>query len=79
MNAENAQKLNLAYNSYSSNEGFVIIQGISTAEYATSVANVLKENPTYKIETPAIIISNENYKIVQIKKNLDSYLEAKKE
>lgn len=79
MNAENAQKLNLAYNSYSSNEGFVIIQGISTAEYATSVANVLKENPTYKIETPAIIISNENYKIIQIKKNLNSYLEAKKE
>lgn len=79
INAENAQRLNLVFNSYANNEGFVIIQGITTAEYAASVAAVLKENPTYKIETPAIIISNENYKIVQIKKNLKSYLEAKKE
>lgn len=79
INAENAQRLNLAFNSYANNEGFVIIQGITTAEYAASVAAVLKENPTYKIEIPAIIISNENYKIVQIKKNLKSYLEAKKE
>ena len=78
MKAENAQKINLAYNSYAENEGFVIIQGITTQDYAASVAGVLKENPNYKIETPAIIISNENYKIVQIKKNLDSYLEAKK-
>ncbi|HTG66453.1 MAG TPA: tetratricopeptide repeat protein, partial [Flavobacterium sp.] len=78
INSENDQKLNLAFNSYNTNEGFVIIQGISTQEYANSVANVLKENLSYKIATPAIIISNENYKIIQIKKNLNSYLEAKK-
>ena len=78
INSENDQKLNLAFNSYNTNEGFVIIQGISTQEYANSVANILKENLSYKIATPAIIISNENYKIIQIKKNLSSYLEAKK-
>ncbi|HJR99869.1 MAG TPA: tetratricopeptide repeat protein [Flavobacterium sp.] len=78
INAENIQRLNLAFNSYSNNEGFVIIQGITSQDYAVSVADVLKENPAYKIATPAIIISNENYKIVQIKKNLNSYLEAKK-
>lgn len=79
INTENAQRLNLAFNSYRNNEGFVIIQGITTAEYAASVVAVLKENLSYKIEIPAVIISNENYKIVQIKKNLNSYLEAKKE
>ncbi|MFL9830033.1 tetratricopeptide repeat protein [Flavobacterium sp. ST-87] len=79
MNAENAQKLSLAFNSYDTKEGFVIIQGITTQEYAVSVAQLLKEDPAYKIATPAIIISNENYKIIQIKKNLNSYLEAKKE
>ncbi|RVT79987.1 tetratricopeptide repeat protein [Flavobacterium sufflavum] len=78
MNAENGQKLNLAFNSYVDNEGFVILQGIASEEYAASVANVLKEDPNYKIAVPAVIISNENYKIVQIKKNLKSYLEAKK-
>ena len=79
MNADNAQKLSLTFNSYDSKEGFVIIQGITTKEYATSVAQVLKEDPSYKIATPAVIISNENYKIIQIRKNLNSYLEAKKE
>ncbi|KDN55291.1 type IX secretion system periplasmic lipoprotein PorW/SprE [Flavobacterium seoulense] len=79
MKAENAQRINLAYNSYVDNEGFVIIQGITTQDYAASVVSVLQEDPAYKIQTPAIIISNENYKIVQIKKNLNSYLEAKKE
>ena len=78
INAENAQKLTLAFNSYVDNEGFVIVQGISTQEYANSVAGVLKEDPSYKIAIPAVIISNENYKVVQIKKNLKSYLEAKK-
>ena len=75
--SENAQKLVLVYNSYNSTNGFVIIQGITNKEYATSVANVLKEDPAYKIETPAIIISNENYNIVQIKKNLNSYTDPK--
>lgn len=79
MNADNAQKLSLTFNLYDSKEGFVIIQGITTKEYATSVAQVLKEDPSYKIATPAVIISNENYKIIQIRKNLNSYLEAKKE
>lgn len=79
MNTDNAQKLSLTFNSYDSKEGFVIIQGITTKEYATSVAQVLKEDPSYKIATPAVIISNENYKIIQIRKNLNSYLEAKKE
>ena len=77
--AENTQKLNLAFNSYANNEGFIILQGITTEEYATSVASILKENLSYKIDKPAIIISNENYKIVQIKKNLNLYLETKKQ
>lgn len=79
MNTDNAQKLSLTFNSYDSKEGFIIIQGITTKEYATSVAQLLKEDPSYKIATPAVIISNENYKIIQIRKNLNSYLEAKKE
>ena len=79
INTDNAQKLSLTFNSYDSKEGFIIIQGITTKEYANSVAQLLKEDPSYKIATPAVIISNENYKIIQIRKNLNSYLEAKKE
>ena len=79
INSENAQKLNVVFNAYDTASGFVIIQGITSQEYANSVAAVLRENPTYKIQTLPIIISNENYKIVQIKKNLNVYLESKKQ
>lgn len=77
--SENAQKLVLAYNPYDTTNGFVIIQGIASQEYANSVVTLLNENPSYKIETAAIIISNENYNIVQIKKNLNSYLDLNKQ
>jgi len=36
-------------------------------------------NKQYTINQPAIIISSDNYKVVQIKKNLDSYLASKKQ
>jgi hypothetical protein len=37
-----------------------------------------KEDKDFKIVTPAIILTNENYKVIQIKKNLDVYLGLKK-
>ena len=33
----------------------------------------MKEYKDYKIANPAIIISSENYKVVQVKKNIDEY------
>lgn len=38
-----------------------------------------RENKDFKVVQPAIILSNENYKIIQIKKNLDVYSGLKKE
>jgi hypothetical protein len=35
------------------------------------------EDKDFKIVTPAIILTNENYKVIQIKKNLDVYLGLK--
>ena len=37
------------------------------------IAQVLKEFKEYKIAQPSTIISSENYKVVQIKKNFDEY------
>ena len=34
----------------------------------------MKEFKDYKIAEPAIVISSENYKVVQIKKNIDDYV-----
>ncbi|WP_413999715.1 tetratricopeptide repeat protein [Flavobacterium sp. W1B] len=75
---ENNQKLSYSYDVYTDNEFFVTIHGIKSEAYAKSVSSILKENKDFKIDKPAIVLTNENYKVIQIKKNLDIYLAPKK-
>lgn len=58
---------------YDPNTQLVIIHGLSTKGGARGFGEVLKENKDYKISHPSFEISGENYKIVQIHKNLDEY------
>jgi tetratricopeptide (TPR) repeat protein len=76
---ENVEKLKYTCDSYTENEEFIAIQGIHSQSYAQFVAALFSENEKYKISQPGIVISNENYKIVQIKKNLEEYLLFKKQ
>lgn len=71
-------KLSTSFDVYTVNESFVAIHGIKTEENAKDIASILKDYKDYKIADNAIIISNENYKVVQIKKNLVDYLTIKK-
>jgi hypothetical protein len=75
---ENVEKLKYSCDPYSEKESFVSIQGIHSQSYAQFIIALFAENPKYKISQPGIIISNENYKIVQIKKNFEEYLALKK-
>ena len=75
---ENVEKLKYSCDSYTEKESFISIHGIHTEAYAKFVATLLSEDKKYKINQPGIVISNENYKIVQIKKNLEDYLLLKK-
>jgi tetratricopeptide (TPR) repeat protein len=59
---------------YTMDKNFFVIHGLKDEEYAKGVASILKEFKDYKIAEPAIVISNENYKVVQIKKSLEDYL-----
>ena len=59
-------------------ENFVVIHNIDSEQLAKDIATILKDYKEYKIVDNAIVISNENYKVVQIKKNLLDYLTAKK-
>ena len=72
--SENVQKLTNSFDIYIEKENFIVIQGLKTEVYAKNVATILKDDKKYKITEPAIVISNENYKVVQIKKNLAEYL-----
>jgi tetratricopeptide (TPR) repeat protein len=75
---ENVEKLNYTCDLYTEKESFISIHGIHSESYALFVAALFAENGKFKIAQPGIVISNENYKIVQIKKNLEAYLSLNK-
>lgn len=75
--AETLQKLYYSYDIYTEKENFITIHGIKSEVYAKDIAFVLKDNTKYKLIDPAIVISGENYKVIQIKKNMDIYLAPK--
>ncbi len=54
---------------------FVIVHGLNTKMGARGFGDVLKEKKEYKIKHPFFEISSPNYKIIQIHKNLDEYLQ----
>lgn len=67
-------KLSLSYDIYTMDENFIVIHGLKDLEYAKGIASILKEFKDYKVKETAYVISNENYKIVQMKKNFEEYL-----
>jgi tetratricopeptide (TPR) repeat protein len=77
--SENLQKLYYSYDIYTDKENFIVIHGIKSRVYADDITLILKENAKYKAIEPAIVVSGENYKVIQIKKNLETYLVPTKE
>jgi tetratricopeptide (TPR) repeat protein len=67
-------RLTLSNDIYTMDKNFVVIHGLYSEEYAKGIAQILKEFKDYQITDQAYVISNENYKIVQIKKNFETYL-----
>ena len=68
------EKLTISTDIYTIDKNFIVIHGIKVLDNAKGIAQVLKEFKEYKIAEPAIVISSENYKVVQIKKNIDEYI-----
>lgn len=67
-------KITMSNDIYTMDKNFVVIHGMNTEEYANGIASILKEFKDYKIPNKSYVISNDNYKIVQIKKNFEEYL-----
>ncbi|HEX9152878.1 MAG TPA: tetratricopeptide repeat protein [Flavobacterium sp.] len=74
---ENFQTLSYSYDVYTEKENFITIHGINSEPYAKNIIQILKENKKYKIDQPAIVVTSENYKVIQIKKNLEAYVAPK--
>ena len=67
-------KLSVSLDIYTMTDNFVVIHGINSKDLAQGITSVLKDYKDYKVVETPIIISAENYTIVQIKKNIDDYL-----
>lgn len=67
-------KVSVSLDLYTMTDNFVVLHGISSQDLAISITSILKEFKEYKVQQTPIIISSENYTIVQIKKNIDEYL-----
>ena len=68
--------LSYSCDNYTEKEILVTIHGINSEEYAKAIVITLIEK--FKVGEPGIVVSGENYKVIQIKKNLESYTVPKK-
>jgi hypothetical protein len=71
-----ADKLIFSTDIYTLTENFIVIHGMMTEEFAKGIATILKDYKDYKIPQSSIVISNYNYQVVQINKNIEQYLIA---
>lgn len=67
-------KVKVSNDIYNVEKNMIVLHGIINKMTAESVANYLKEHKDYKLKDKPIIISNEDYKVIQVKKNLEEYL-----
>ncbi len=70
------EKITMSVDIYTMDKNFIVIHGLRNEEHAKGIVSILREFKEYKVQEPATIISNENYKVVQIKKNFDEFLKV---
>ncbi len=68
-------QLSVSVDVYSPEQTFVVVHGLENESKSLGFEELLRNNKKYKIDREAFVLSTENYRIVQIKKNLRSYLD----
>lgn len=59
---------------YDTNTTFVVVHGLRNAQVAKTFNQILLEKDSKKIKEPYFAVSSANYRILQVHKNLDTYL-----
>ncbi|MDC7995023.1 type IX secretion system periplasmic lipoprotein PorW/SprE [Altibacter sp. HG106] len=72
----NYYNMNVSVDYYTPETVFVVLHGLNTKGGARNVADGFSENKTFKIKDAHFQIASANYKIVQIHKNLNDYLNS---
>jgi tetratricopeptide (TPR) repeat protein len=68
-----AEKLSYSLDNYVMDEVLLIVHGIPSEEKAKDIVTILQDYNDFKIKEPVLIVSTENYKVIQIQKNLETY------
>lgn len=76
--SRSAEGIKYSLDIYTMDESLLVIHGIATEIDAKDIVTILTDYKDYKVSEPAIIISTDNYKVVQVRKNLKEYLEFAK-
>ncbi|USD26931.1 tetratricopeptide repeat protein [Flagellimonas marinaquae] len=58
---------------YNLEDQFVVVHGFRSKDFALGFAELIKNNRDYLIKDENFVILSENYKIIQVHKNLESY------
>ncbi|AXG73709.1 gliding motility protein [Flavobacterium arcticum] len=66
--------ITLSQDVYTTESDFLVIHGFNSKLAAEDAVSVLKDYKKYKITETPIIISSEDYRVIQIKKNFTEYL-----
>ncbi len=69
-------KLKITVDRYTQNENFIVVHNINTEQRAKDLITILEEYKDYKIKEKFVYISSEDYKVVQVKKNFNTYLQT---
>ncbi|MGB8705266.1 MAG: hypothetical protein WCD31_09575 [Gillisia sp.] len=73
----NYNGLSTSLDVYNPKEVFVVVHGLKDENRAEGFAELLKNNKKYLVDRAPVFISAENYRIVQLYKNLDQYLKTR--
>jgi tetratricopeptide (TPR) repeat protein len=76
LDAETPKILTHSQDKYSERESFITIHKINSQAYGDAILTTLKEK--FNVSEAGIVISENNYNVIQIKKNLESYSATKK-
>ncbi len=71
----NYSNMSTSIDYYNTSSIFVVIHGLNTKLGAKGFGDILKENKKYKIVKPFFEISSDNYRTIQIHKNLPEYMD----
>lgn len=67
------RKYSVSIDVYNPDTIFVVIHGVESTERAEGLAEMFQINKKYTINREPVVISSENYRVVQLHKNIEAY------